>query len=61
MFVFYHPFKITPNVKEIIPINYDPLIKKVIDSLERWNALPNFFFQLNALPIEFFFNCKLPH
>lgn len=36
----YLGIKITPNIKEIISINYDPLVKKVIDSLERWNALP---------------------
>lgn len=36
----YLGIKIVTNIKEIISINYDPLLKKVMDSLERWNAMP---------------------
>lgn len=36
----YLGIKITPNIKTIIATNYDPLVKKIIDSLERWKALP---------------------
>lgn len=31
----YLVIKITPNIKESISTNYDPLVKSVIDSLER--------------------------
>lgn len=36
----YLGIKITSNINRIISTNYDPLVSKVIDSLERWNSLP---------------------
>lgn len=29
-----------PNIKDIVSTNYDPLVKEVIKSLDRWNIMP---------------------
>ena len=35
----YLGIKISPDIKKIVSINYDPLVKKVLDSLERWGGM----------------------
>ncbi len=32
--------KITPDVENIISVNYDPLVKNIIEMLDRWSSLP---------------------
>lgn len=36
----YLGIKINPDIKKIVSINYDPLVKKELDSLERWGGMP---------------------
>lgn len=36
----YLGVKITPSIDKIVSTNYDPLVKKTLNLLERWNALP---------------------
>lgn len=36
----YLGVKITPELKDIIPKNYDPLIEKTAEMLDRWSTLP---------------------
>lgn len=36
----YLGITITPQIKNIIPCNYDPIIAQVKDSLDRWMSLP---------------------
>lgn len=36
----YLGIKIKPNIDEIVPFNYGPLLKGVMESLEKWNAMP---------------------
>ncbi len=38
--VKYLGITITPQIKNIIPCNYDPIIAQVNDSLDRWMSLP---------------------
>ncbi len=36
----YLGIKITPDVENIISVNYDPLVKNIIEMLDRWSFLP---------------------
>lgn len=36
----YLSVKITPSLSKIIPINYDPLIDRTIEVLQKWSNLP---------------------
>lgn len=36
----YLGIKINPDMKKTVSINYDPLLKNVLDSLERWGGMP---------------------
>ena len=36
----YLGIQINPDIKKIVPINYDPLVSKVIDLLDRWGGMP---------------------
>ncbi len=36
----YLGIKITPNIDNIVPTNYDPLLKGVMESLDKWSTMP---------------------
>lgn len=36
----YLGIQVNPDITKIIPTKYDPLVKKVLDSLEKWNMMP---------------------
>lgn len=36
----YLGINVTPELKDIIPTNYDPLIERTAEMLDRWSALP---------------------
>lgn len=36
----YLGIRISPVIEDIIPINYNPLVKSIEESLEKWNVLP---------------------
>ncbi len=36
----YLGIKITPNIDNIVPTNYDPLLKGVMESLDIWSTMP---------------------
>lgn len=36
----YLGVKITPNIDDIVLSNYDPLLKTVMESLDKWSAMP---------------------
>lgn len=57
----YLGVKITPDIKTIVPMNYDPLVSEVKESLNKWivmpvsmikiSILPNFLYLFQALPL----------
>ncbi len=36
----YLGIKITPNIDNIVPSNYDPLLKGIMESLDKWSTMP---------------------
>lgn len=36
----YLEIQVNPDIKEIVSINYDPSVQKVLESLERWDTMP---------------------